>query len=63
MNTFAKLEDDTQAYNYAVSELKIQPVQGSSGMYHVKNGIIHYGYSPVGLKGFSVSRDYWDIFH
>ena len=63
MDKFIKLDEDTQAYNYAVSELKIQPVQGSSGMYHVKNGIIHCGYSPVGLKGFSVSRDYWDIFH
>jgi hypothetical protein len=56
-------EDDTRAYNYAVSELKNQPIQGPNGTYHVKNGIIHQGYSPIGLKGFSVSSDYWNIFH
>ena len=56
-------EDDTRAYNYAVIELKKQPIQGPSGTYHVKNGIIHQGYSPIGLKGFSVSEDYWNIFH
>ena len=58
-----RMDDDTRTYNYAVTELKIQPVQGPSGMYHVKNGIIHHGYSPVGLTGFSVSQDYWNIFH
>jgi hypothetical protein len=54
---------DMAAYNHSVSSLILQPVQGPSGMYHVKNGVIHHGYAPVGIDGFSVSQDYWNIFH
>jgi hypothetical protein len=57
------MERDTVAYNQAVIELKLSPVKGPSGTYHVKNGVIHHGYSPVGLDGFSDSEDYWNIFH
>lgn len=56
-------DDDSKAYYSAVESLVKQPVEGPSGMYHVKNGIIHCGYSPIGLNGFSVSDDYWNIFH
>ena len=54
---------DAKAYAQAVASLISQPVEGPSGMYHVKNGVIHHGYNPVGLVGFSVSSDYWNIFH
>ncbi len=52
-----------KAYSTAVDALKIEPIQGPSGMYHVKNGIIHHGYEPVIVKGFSTSEHYWNIFH
>ena len=54
---------DIHTYNIAVSALKQEPVQGPSGMYHVKNGIIHHGYTIVGTEGFSTSSHYWNIFH
>ncbi len=57
------LDSDMKAYTHAVESLIREPVQGPSGMYHVKNGIIHHGYSSVAIKGFSVSDDYWNIFH
>lgn len=55
--------EDVQAYNRAIEELKMNPVQGPHGMYHVKNGIIHYGYHIVGTEGFATSQHYWNIFH
>lgn len=54
---------DSDAYFYAVKYLVIQPVEGPDGTYHVKNGVIHHGYKPVGIDRFSVSEDYWNIFH
>lgn len=54
---------DTRAYTMAVNELKMNPVQGPHGTYHVKNGVIHYGYHIIGTNGFSTSEHYWNIFH
>ena len=54
---------DMAAYSRALIELKSEPVQGPHGMYHVKNGIIHYGYHVVGTEGFATSEHYWNIFH
>ena len=56
-------EEDLQDYRRAVKELICHPVVGSSGTYHVKNGIIHYGYHVVGTEGFATSEHYWNIFH
>lgn len=55
--------EDIQAYTRAIEELKMNPVQGSHGTYHVKNGIIHYGYHIVGTEGFATSQHYWNILH
>lgn len=57
------MDADTKAYTQAVNELKNGPIQGSHGMYHVKNGVIHYGYNIIGTEGFSTSQYYWEIFH
>jgi hypothetical protein len=54
---------DIVAYTQALIELKSEPVQGPHGMYHVKNGVIHYGYNIIGTHGFSTSEHYWNIFH
>lgn len=54
---------DMLAYTKAVNELKMNPVQGPQGTYHVKNGVIYYGYNVIGTESFSVSQDYWNIFH
>ncbi len=66
-NSFAKLlmdsNMDMNAYTKAITELKINPVQGPHGTYHVKNGVIYYGYNIVGTEGFAVSQHYWNIFH
>lgn len=56
-------DKDLQMYNYAIKQLVDNPVQGHSGMYHVKNGIIHYGYDYVPIKNFSKSAHSWEIFH
>lgn len=56
-------EEDTKKYAHAVKELMYQPVMGSSGTYHVKNGIIHCGYNPVSVNGFAVSQHFWEIMH
>ena len=55
--------EDFEAYTKAINELKNGPIQGPRGTYHVKNGIIHYGYNVIGTEGFSVSEHYWNIFH
>lgn len=57
------MADDVMAYSNAVNELKNNPVQGPNGTYHVKNGIIHYGYNVIGTEGFATSQHYWNIFH
>jgi hypothetical protein len=57
------MEDDTRLYMMAVKDLIMQPVQGPSGTYHVKNGIVFYGYEEVPFNGFSVSQHAWNIFH
>ena len=57
------MDPDTIAYNRAIEELKCSPVKGSDGTYHVKNGIIHYGYHVIGSQGFSTSKYYWEIMH
>lgn len=54
---------DMQDYTSAVKELTYQPVIGSSGTYHVKNGVIHCGYNPVPIQGFSTSQHFWEIMH
>ena len=56
-------EEDLQDYRRAVKELICHPVVGSSGTYHVKNGIIHYGYDTVPIRGFSNSQHFWEIMH
>lgn len=55
--------NDLSAYNKAVEALKSEPIQGPNGTYHVKNGVIHYGYTVIGTTGFSTSEHYWNIFH
>lgn len=57
------MEEDQQKYIRAINELRMNPVQGPSGTYHVKNGVIYYGYNIVGTEGFSKSEHYWNIFH
>lgn len=57
------MEEDQRKYLQAVNELKMNPVQGPHGTYHVKNGVIYYGYNVVGTDGFSTSEHYWHIFH
>lgn len=54
---------DVQAYNRAIEELKMNPIQGPEGTYHIKNGIIHYGYHIIGIEGFATSNHYCNIFH
>ena len=55
--------DDVSAYTWAAEELKHNPVKGPHGTYHVKNGIIHYGYHVVGSQGFATSEHFWNIMH
>lgn len=55
--------DDIQMYNMAINELKQNIIQGPSGTYHVKNGMIYYGYAVVDVKGFSTSAHAWNILH
>lgn len=51
-------------YNKAVMELTLSPIKGpNGGTYHVKNGVIHYGYDAVPVKNFSTSGHAWTIFH
>lgn len=57
------MDEDSVAYMHAVNELKMNPIQGPHGTYHVKNGIIYYGYKTIGMYGFSTSEHYWHIFH
>ena len=57
------VDNDSQLYNRAVKELMYTPVQGPSGTYHVKNGMIHYGYDYVPIKNFATSAYAWEIFH
>ena len=57
------MDDDTRLYTMAVKDLIMQPVQGPSGMYHVKNGSVHYGYEYIPITDFSVSQHAWNIFH
>lgn len=57
------LDEDVHMYSKAVKELSIQPVQGPSGMYHVKNGSVHYGYEYIPITDFSTSVHAWNIFH
>ena len=54
---------DIDAYKRAIDELKASPVQGPHGTYHVKNGVIHYGYNIVVTDGFADSEHYWNIMH
>lgn len=58
------VSDDIRAYFQAAKELAHQPVIGSSGgTYHVKNGVIHVGYVPIQIDGFSNSTHNWEIMH
>jgi hypothetical protein len=57
------LDKDSQLYIRAVKELMYNPVEGSSGTYHVKNGMIHYGYEYIPIKNFATSAYAWEIFH
>lgn len=57
------MDQDMQAYYRAIEALKLEPVQGSGGTYHVKNGVIYCGYSVIGSEGFSTSKHYWEIMH
>ena len=57
------MDKDHQLYNAAVKELSTQPIQGPSGMYHVKNGLIHQGYEYIPVNNFSESTHAWNIFH
>lgn len=57
------MDKDIQAYQRAIQELIMNPVQGPYGTYHVKNGVIYYGYHVVATEGFSTSDHYWHIFH
>lgn len=57
------LDNDSTAYNMAVKALIMEPMQGPCGMYHVKNGTIHHGYTAIFINGFSTSSHYWNIFH
>ena len=54
---------DLESYIKAVAELKMNTVQGPNGTYHVKNGVIYYGYQIIGTENFSTSEHYWHIFH
>lgn len=57
-------ENDILWYSRAVETLKNEPVEGPDGAtYHVKNGVIHYGYDVIGTTGFSLSQHCWNIFH
>jgi hypothetical protein len=56
-------DKDQKMYNAALSSLKLGPIQGPSGMYHVKNGVIHYGYDCVPIANFAESAHAWNIFH
>jgi hypothetical protein len=55
--------DDVKMYTVAVNNLILSPVQGPSGTYHVKNGVVHYGYDVVPVNHFSTSGHAWNIFH
>lgn len=57
------MNSDMTAYSRAIEELKSSPVKGPGGTYHVKNGVIHYGYHVIGSEGFAVSEHYWNIMH
>jgi hypothetical protein len=56
-------DDDIRMYTSAVRELSLSTVQGPSGTYHVKNGIVHYGYNAIPVQNFSTSPHAWNIFH
>lgn len=56
-------QKDLAAYSRAVKELASQPMTGSSGTYHVKNGVIYCGYVNVPVTGFSISNHFWEIMH
>lgn len=55
--------NDTIDYTRAMKEIALQPIQGSKGTYHVKNGIIYCGYNPIPIQGFSTSSHFWEIMH
>lgn len=55
--------DDMNMYTMAVRELSLSPVQGPGGTYHVKSGVIHYGYTVIPVQNFSTSGHAWNIFH
>lgn len=57
------VSDDIRLYTMAVNDLILSPIQGPSGTYHVKNGVIHYGYDVVPMNNFSTSGHAWTIFH
>ena len=41
---------DLNAYVKAVNELKNGSIQGPHGTYHVKNGVVHYGYNIIAVS-------------
>lgn len=57
------MDEDIRMYNLAVIELSFCPIQGPAGAYHVKNGVIHYGYHIVSTENFAKSDHCWNIFH
>lgn len=57
------VHEDVRMYTMAVRELTMNPVEGPSGTYHVKNGTVYIGYEAIPLKNFSTSPHAWFIFH
>lgn len=57
------MDNNIEMYNRAIKDLMSSPVQGPHGTYHVKNGIIYYGYHIVSTENFATSDHCWNIFH
>ena len=57
------MDEDMRMYTMAINDIKLQPVQGSCGTYHLKNGSVYCGYTLIPIVGFSESKYAWEIFH
>jgi hypothetical protein len=56
-------KEDTRMYNMAVNFLSFGSVQGPSGTYHVKNGVVYMGDIKIEIENFSTSTHAWFILH
>ncbi len=57
------MDRDHTMYSNALRSIIHEPIQGPSGTYHVKNGMLYMGYEIVPIKGFADSDHAWFIFH